>query len=148
MNLAGMQRYPQPDPFLLGVSSIVPDQRLREVRRQSRDQPALRYHRRDEDPIPAVFGYAASPADARAGEGLPRRLIHGIAHGQLVGVGPGRIAEPFHVNDQDGAVNGWLKQLTRLTSCSCGPDSSGGDGPPRRAAGNPGTFPLGNPYQS
>lgn len=31
INLAGMQRHPQPDPFLLRMGSILADQRLREV---------------------------------------------------------------------------------------------------------------------
>jgi hypothetical protein len=75
-------------------------------------------------------------------------LIQGIAHGQLVGVGPGRIAESFHVNDQDSAVNGWLKHLTRLTSCNCGLDSGGGDGPPEGRQETLAPFPLGNPYQT
>src|SRR2546430_13401548 len=40
---------------------------LREVGRQSRDQPALRHHRRDqdEDAVPAVFGYAADRKSTR-----------------------------------------------------------------------------------
>jgi hypothetical protein len=59
-----------------------------------------------------------------------------------VGIGPGWVTEPFHVNNQDGAVNGWLEHLTRLISCNCGADGSGGDGPPRRAGGTLAPFPL------
>ena len=91
----------------------MPRQRLRQVRGQRGDERALRDVRRDEDQyaIAAIFGLAVGPADARPGEGLPERLVHPVAHGYLMGVGPGRIAEVLDIDDQDGAVDSWRQHL-------------------------------------
>lgn len=65
----------------------------------------------DQYPVAAIFGVAVGPADARPGEGLPERLVHPVAHGYLMGIGPGRIAEVLDVDDQDGAVDSWRQHL-------------------------------------
>jgi hypothetical protein len=77
---------------------------------QPGDQPALRDLRRDEDQdaVTAILGRAVGPTDPGQGEGPPQGLVHGVTDGQLMGVGPGRIAEAFHVNDDDGLVDGRL----------------------------------------
>jgi hypothetical protein len=117
-----MQRHPQPDARLGRAGSVIPDQHFRQMGREPGDQPALRHCRgdKDEGAVPAVFGHALGPVDAGHRERLPECSVHRVAHGQLIGVGPGWIAEVFHINDQDGAVDGWLKHPTCLTSCMYG----------------------------
>src|ERR1700683_1773062 len=109
--LSGVQYHPEPDALRLRAGGVVPRQRVGQADGQPGDQPALRHLRRQqyEDAVAPVFGRAVGPVDPGTGEGPLQRPVHRVAHDHPVEIRPGRVAKAFHVNDQDCAVDRWLK---------------------------------------
>nr|WP_235921959.1 hypothetical protein [Lentzea tibetensis] len=107
VDLARVQRDPQPDPRLGRAGGVVPAQRHRQPSGELVGEPRLRHVRRDEDQraVAPVLAAALGPGDACLGERLLQRLVHRLADHELVRVGPGRITEPLHVDHHHRPVH-------------------------------------------
>ena len=117
IDLAGVQRHPEPDPLLVAVRGVVLAKRLSKIARDRSHKRALGHLCRDqnEDAIAAALLIAIGPRDASLAEGLPHSAVHSLAHREPVLVRAPLIAESLNVHDKDGSVDSWL-QMFHLTS--------------------------------
>lgn len=90
--------------------------------RQPGHQPALGHLGRDQGKrtVPAVLDNTTRPADPGVREGAFQRLVHAVPDCHLICVGPGRVAELLHINDQDRPVYSRLisSQISHLSNDS------------------------------
>src|SRR5947209_1402478 len=102
-DLARMQRHPQPYLVSGSAGAVVNGERRRNMVREPCTKPALRNFRRhhDQDSISAVLDGAASPIDPGKPESIHDRPIHAFPYHQQMGIGAGRIAEPFYIYRHD-----------------------------------------------
>jgi len=108
IDLSGVQRHPQPDPFLVHMGIVVCVQRPYQHGRKRFHQYALWYFGRnqDENTVPAILAIAVGPRYSRQLECFLHRTVEALSDRDLVPVGAAFIAEPLNVYDDHGPVNG------------------------------------------
>ncbi|SRR6478736_7250003 len=116
VNFPRVQRHPQTHPLRLAARSVVPADSGHKRGWEAGNQASLRYIRRNQDEctVAAVLDLAVFPDDPALPEGIRQRPVQSFSDRKLVQVGPGSIAEAFHVNHHDRTVN-W-KLLTHSAS--------------------------------
>jgi hypothetical protein len=102
-----MQCHPQPHSLRQATPRIVRTDRSGKPDRKVSRQKGFRYLRRNQDErtVTTVLTRTPAPVHPALGKCLRQRLIQRLADRELIQAGPSRITEPFHVNNNDRAVN-------------------------------------------
>lgn len=100
VDLAGVQRHPQPNPLLPAMHHVVLAQRPCQLNRQHIHKQALGHlgRNQNENTVTPIFVVTAGPRDGSIAEGLPQGSIHTVAHRDLMRIFPMSIPEPLHIH--------------------------------------------------
>ena len=113
VDLARMERHPEPDPLPGGVRRVVLPERAGQLTGHGRHEHALGHLRRDQDEhaVAAALLITRVPGDTRARERLLQGTVHAVTDYEPVLVGAPLVPEALDVHDENRAVHGLPRLL-------------------------------------